>query len=79
MYTIFVHVVGEEAFMAEVEELPSPSDQAIMCMNPRKRDGKDLHYVLPEVQTVMIPWHRINLVEVMPSGDEEEIISPFAD
>jgi hypothetical protein len=31
------------------------------------------------VQTVIIPWHRISFVEVLPSGEEEEIVSPFAD
>lgn len=79
MLTLYIHMANEEPLMAEVEELPSPSDQTITCINPRRRDGKDVHFILPEVQTVIIPWHRISFVEVMPSGEEEEIISPFAD
>jgi hypothetical protein len=79
MHTLLIHIMNEEPIVAEVEELPSPSDQALYCISPRRRDGRELHYVLPEVQTVIIPWHRISFVEVLPSGEEEEIVSPFAD
>jgi hypothetical protein len=79
MHTLLIHVANEEAIMAEVETLPLPSDQTIMCTNPRRRDGKDLHYVQSEVQTIILPWHRINFVEIMPSREEEEIISFLAD
>jgi len=79
MHTIFVHLANEEPFVAEVETLPSPTDHAIFCLNPRKRDGKDLHYVLPEVQQIIVPWWRINFIEVMPSGEEEEIVAFYRD
>ncbi|MBI5960555.1 MAG: hypothetical protein HY866_17580 [Chloroflexi bacterium] len=79
MHTLLIHIANEEPVMAEVEELPLPTDQSITCLNPRRRDGKDLHYVLPEVQSIIIPWHRVIFVEIMPSGEEEEIIGPFAD
>ena len=79
MHSLLLHLANEEPMLVEVETLPQPTDQAIVCLNPRRRDGKEVHYILPEVQTVIIPWHRINFVEIMPSGVEEEIISPFAD
>ncbi len=79
MYTILIHVSGEEAILAEVEELPPPGDQVVYCTNPRKRDGKDLHYVLSEVTTIIVPWWRINFIEVMPSGEEEEIVAFYKD
>lgn len=79
MQSVIIHISNEEPFMAEVEELPSTSDTAVYCINPRRRDGKELHYVQPEVQTIIIPWHRINFIEILPSGEEEEIISPFMD
>lgn len=65
--------------MAEMEELPSPQDQVVFLMNPRRRDGKELHYVLSEVQTIILPWHRVTFIEVMPTGQEEEIVSIFVD
>jgi hypothetical protein len=79
MQTIIVHISNEEPILAEIEELPTPVDQVIYCINPRRRDGKDLHYVLPEVQTIIIPWWRINFVEIMPSGEEEEIVAFYRD
>jgi hypothetical protein len=79
MHSILVHPNNEEPFLAEVEELPTPTDRLIFCINPRRRDGKELHYVLAEVQKIVMPWHRINFVEILPTGEEEEIISPFAD
>jgi hypothetical protein len=79
MQSVLIHISGEEPILTEVEELPKTTDTAIYCINPRRRDGKELHYVLAEVQTIIVPMHRINFVEIMPSGAEEEIISPFAD
>ena len=79
MHTLLFHIASEESVLAEVEELPKPTDLLIYCINPRRRDGKELHYVLSEVQTIILPIHRIIFAEIMPSGAEEEIISPFAD
>ncbi len=79
MHTLLIHVSNEEPILAEVEDLPELSDQAILCMNPRRRDGKDLHYVQPDVQRIMVPWWRINFLEIMPEGDEEEIVAFYKD
>lgn len=79
MYTIYVHIASEEPFLAEVDELPSPVDAFVACKNPRKRDGKDLMYVLEEVNLILVPWHRINFVEVMPSGEDEDVFTFIRD
>ena len=79
MHTLLIHIANEEPIMAEVEELPKPADIVIYCINPRRRDGKELNNVLPDVQTIILPWHRIIFAEIMPSEAEEEIISPFGD
>ncbi len=74
-YTVLIHLSGEDPIVAEIEELPQPQDQIIVASNPRARDGKDLHYVMPEVQTIILPWNRITFIEVMPTEEEEEIVS----
>lgn len=79
MHSVIIHISNEEPFMAEIEELPGPTDQILYCSNPRRRDGRELHYVLPEVQKIIVPWHRVTFIEIMPSAEEEEIVSPFAD
>ena len=75
MPTLLLHIQNEEPILGEVEALPSPSDVTVIVKNPRRRDGKDVHYLDASVTTVMWPMSRINFIEVMPSGDEEEIIS----
>jgi hypothetical protein len=69
MPKIIVHVMNADPFVAEVEELPSPSDQSITVMNPRSRDNKPLRYLEDQALSVIFPWHRISFIEVMP--DEE--------
>lgn len=79
MQTIIIHIANEEPILAEVDDLPAPGDQVIYCTNPRKRDGKDLHYVQSEVQTIILPWWRINFIEILPTGEEEEIVAFYKD
>ncbi len=73
-YTVLIHVANEDPIMADVEELPAPTDQAVICSNIRRRDGKDVHYVDAQAVTFMIPWHRIMLLEVMGGEEEGEIV-----
>ena len=74
--TIILHIANEEPILGEIEALPDPGDQALMVTNPRRRDGKDLHYLEDEVTSMMVPWHRINFIELMPSATElEEVIT----
>ncbi len=71
--SLILHVTGEDAIVVDVEELPKPSDQFLIGTNPRYRDGKEVRNVLPEVNTVIFPWWRINFVEVLPSEEDEQI------
>ncbi len=72
--TLLLHIPNEEPIAGEADELPSPQDTLLVIRNPRRRDGKDIHYLEPEVTTIMIPISRVTLIEVMPSAEEEEII-----
>lgn len=69
MPTVVVHLVGEDAFLAEVEQLPTPTDQSLTFMNPRRRDNKPLHFIENQTISIIFPWHRISFIEVRP--DEE--------
>lgn len=72
--TVIIHISNEDPIVAEIEELPSPNDKVLIVANPRKRDGKDLHYIDADVTTVIWPWDRVNFLEVLPSVEEEKII-----
>jgi len=75
MPTVLIHILNEESIVGEIECIPEPSDQVLIVNNLRMRDGRDVSYVLPETDTVVFPWTRIHCVEILPSEEEEEIVS----
>lgn len=74
MPTILIHILNEDPILGEVAELPAPSDQIVTVKNPRRRDGKDLHYLQANVTEVIWPMARIAFIEIIPGAEEEEII-----
>lgn len=73
--TVILHIKNTEPVIAEVEELPQPNDSMITVKNPRTVDGKDLHYLMDKVVTVIWPIDALNFIEILPSEEDEEIIS----
>jgi len=73
-YSVILHIMGEEPVIGEVDQLPNTTDFMVVISNPRRIDGKDLHYLAENVTTVMWPLHRLNFIEFMPTREEEQII-----
>jgi hypothetical protein len=73
MVSLYLHIEGLDAALVEVDQMPSPSDNAIICKNPRRRDGKDWPYLIPEVNIIIIPMNRIVFIEVMSQQEEEDV------
>ena len=73
-YTVIVHLAGEASIVGEIDELPKNMDTIIMINNPRLRDGKDIHYIEPNVTKVIWPFSKISFIELLESSDEEELI-----
>ena len=69
---VIIHVVGEDPILAEIEELPKPTDQYIEFTNPRRRDGKPIAYVTMGAKSFMYPWHRLSFIEVMSTESERK-------
>ncbi len=72
-FQIQVHVTGDDPVVMDVDELPGPTDQWIVGTNPRRRDQKEVAYVLREVNQVMFPINRINFIQILPSETTEEV------
>ncbi|HLE13465.1 MAG TPA: hypothetical protein VI776_01855 [Anaerolineales bacterium] len=72
--TIVIHIQNSEPILAEMDELPDSKDTLIRVTNPRRVDGKDLHYIAEETASVIWPVEKINFIEILSSGDEESII-----
>jgi hypothetical protein len=77
MPTVVVHLVGQDAFMAEIDKLPEPGDQLVTFLNPRRRDNKPLHYVEDQTVSVIFPTHRISFIEVRPDQAAQDDIDLF--
>jgi hypothetical protein len=72
-YRLQIHVAGDDPVVVDVEELPSPNDQFVLGTNPQRRDGKEVQYILREVNQVIFPLWRINFIQILPSEQEEEV------
>ncbi|HXD11675.1 MAG TPA: hypothetical protein VN653_16540 [Anaerolineales bacterium] len=73
-HTVILHISGEPAILGEIEDLPKLTDTIIIVTNPRLRDGKDIHYLEQNVVKVIWPMGQINLIEVLASEQEENLI-----
>lgn len=76
-YVLLVHVIGEEPFLADAEELPDPADAFLQFSNPRKRDGKPIAYISRGATEFFLPWHRVSIVEVLRGEEEETQVVEF--
>ena len=73
-YSIILHLAGEASIVGEIDELPKTTDTLITINNPRLRDGKDVHYIEPNVTKVIWPFSKISFIELLESSDEEDLI-----
>jgi len=73
--SVIIHIKNAEAMLAEIDDLPGPTDTIIKLSNPRQRDGKDLIFLEHNVVTVYWPWSEISFMEVLPGDSAEEVVS----
>ncbi len=76
-FSVILHLPSEEPILAEMEDLPKPSDTSVIVSNMHKRDGSPLAYIERETERVIFPWHRISFIEVLPSEAEREKLVKF--
>jgi hypothetical protein len=73
-HTVIIHISNEDPVCGELEQLPTANDTIVTLHNPRRRDGKDVHYLSNDILTVIWPINQISFIEVLPSEGEERII-----
>jgi hypothetical protein len=71
---VILHLHNADPILGEIDELPDPKDQLIKVHNPRMRDGKDLHYLQPNVVTVYWIASQLSFIEILPGEEDEQII-----
>ena len=73
--TLLLHINNEDPILCEGDHMPTLTDVVIIGRNPRRRDGKDVPNIQPNVTTVIWPINRLVFVEIMPTDEEEKVIS----
>lgn len=73
-HTLMIHIAGEDAVIGEVDELPKAGDNSIIVNNPRRKDGKELHYLDHRAVKVIWPIIRLHFIEILSGEEEEQII-----
>lgn len=74
---VIVHVLNEEAFVAEMEDMPAANASYIVIANPRTRENKHLQWAINGAVRFIFPMARISFIEVMMSEQDREGIEPF--
>jgi hypothetical protein len=73
-FTVLLHISGEATIACEMEELPKPTDNFVTVLNPRQKDGKDLHFIDHGTAKVIWPIVKISFIEIMGDSEDEKII-----
>jgi hypothetical protein len=73
-FKIILHIQNQDPVLGDVDELPTTTDTLLIVHNPRKVDGKDLTNISENVMTVMWPVDRLNFIEILGGGEEDQII-----
>jgi hypothetical protein len=74
---VIIHLHNEDPIVAELDEMPQPTDQSIVLTNPRRRDGRSVHYITEGATAFIFPWTRISFIEVMAAEEEAEVVEFF--
>jgi len=76
-----VHLLGEDAVLGDLDEVPDPRHNYVMLRNLRKKDGKQLSYVADGATAFLYAWNRISFIELMgeiPGTVRNEVAKPAA-
>ena len=81
-----LHITNEQPLLADLFELPNPTDVALRLTNLRSLDGKRPIFVDDTKSVFLFPYHRVSFVEIPPaamagsqlSGDEIPQTLPVA-
>lgn len=72
MMTLLVHLANSEPIKIEVDALPTTNDTVLVGKNPRDHVDRELHWLEEGVRMIIVPWWRINYIQVLPAAEEQE-------
>jgi hypothetical protein len=80
---VVIHLLNEQPLLADLPELPSPGDQALLCTNLRTLSRKRPVFVDHSGSTFVIPYSQIRFLEIPREteahADQPPALAPVAD
>lgn len=77
---IRVHIMNEEPFDADMDEMPAPNATYIFIKNPRTKEGKPVNWVAGSATGFIFPFSRIAFIErLVGPFDVFDVEMPFRD
>jgi hypothetical protein len=67
---VIIHLNNEQPVVADLFQVPSPLDVAILCTNLRTPDGKRPVFIDQSDSTFLLPLAHIRFVEIPVGSDE---------
>ena len=69
-----VQLLEEDPIVGELEGPPDPAAPFVTVYNPRRRDGRTVAYLDANVETILIAWHRVSIIQLLPQAEREKAI-----
>lgn len=66
-----IHLLSEQPVIADLFEMPSPSDATLRCTNLRTPDGKRPVFIDRVDSTFIFPYRHIRFIEIRPDPSIE--------
>mgnify|MGYP000408270353 FL=1 len=69
-----IQLLEEDPVVGEVEGPVDPAAHFVTVYNPRRRDGRTVTFLDANIETVLIAWHRITAIQLLPQVEVEKAI-----
>ena len=69
-----IQLLEEDPVVGEVEGPVDPVAHFVTVYNPRRRDGRTVPFLDANIETVLIAWHRITAIQLLPQVEVEKAI-----
>ena len=67
---VVIHIANEQPILADVFDLPTPSDVSLVCTNVRMLDGKKPIFIDNSKSTFVFPYLTLRFIEMLPGSTD---------
>ena len=67
---VVIHITNEQPILADVFELPTPSDVSLVCTNVRMLDGKKPIFIDNIKSVFVLPYVTLRFIEMLPGSTD---------